>query len=40
LPPSQFEALFASTTHDDAMLDSLGAAVAAALGAAKTAGDA
>ncbi|MCW2955934.1 MAG: hemL2 [Thermoleophilia bacterium] len=31
LPPSQFEALFASTTHDDAMLDDLGHVVAAAL---------
>ena len=27
LPASQFEALFASTTHDDAMIDSLAAAV-------------
>jgi glutamate-1-semialdehyde 2,1-aminomutase len=31
LPASQFEALFASTTHDDAMIDSLGDAVREAL---------
>jgi len=31
LPASQFEALFASTTHTDAMIDSLGDAVRAAL---------
>ena len=31
LPPSQFEALFASTTHDDAMIDQLGDAVRSAL---------
>jgi glutamate-1-semialdehyde 2,1-aminomutase len=33
LPASQFEALFASTTHTDAMIDSLGEAVGAALAA-------
>ncbi|MBC7460796.1 MAG: glutamate-1-semialdehyde 2,1-aminomutase [Thermoleophilia bacterium] len=31
LPPSQFEALFASTTHDEAMLDELGDALRLAL---------